>query len=526
MALKLRRIGIGFTLFIVVVVAALWLGSALVVSLNATKIATAIESSLGPGFEVGSVGGDLVQGLLIEGVAAGPDPAHDPSGDPILQAAKCRLVPNYIDLFSGKLTIQQIRFSDVTLVLRRQGDGSMLWPPFIARAATAQGANWTLSRFGWVLERAEITYYPIPDGKSIRAQVPVANGSFTPGGRFQIDNCKGTLNDASWELSVSLDQATKELSGIWRLREAGIWTLTQAFTEHRHMSLDAAALPTGIVSGSLNIAGTLSDPRLKGDLDWKEGTLRHFRVEQGDIKIDWRPGKLTFEDSVIKAYNGRLAASGSIDFRTQPPYYQFVASTEQMELGQFLADAGFGKLQLTGRYAGTMEGEGSLHDVGSLSGTAHVEATDGQTLNPLYDPAQQGSKQIIDYDSLKADLAIQRRVLKISNGLMTSKDMSLDGGGQVDFDGGLDLRGTLTAPGRLFVHHPQYGPAVQYLELEDTPVGLLLVVGGTLEVPDLTVAVDPATIQEAAKKGLLNRLKDIFTGGAKPEDPPPATSPE
>lgn len=512
MALRLRRVLVGFVLFILVLVLALWWGSWLAVSLNAAKIATAIELQLGPGFEVGEVTGDLFRGLELKGVAAGPDPAQDPDGAPILQAATCLLLPDHLALLQGTGAIREIQFHDVNLTLRRSADGAMLWPPFIARAATAQGASWNLSAFRWVLHRAQVDYHPLVGSKAVRTQIPLARGSFSPNEDFRIEQCRGTLGDASWELAITLNQQAKSLNGLLRLKEAGIWTLTQAFTSHRTQSLDAAALPTGLLSGALNIGGTLTDPVLSGRVDWRDGSLRHFRVEQGDLRLKWRPGLLELEEGVAKAYNGRLAATGKIDFRTAPPRYHFEASTEQMQLGQYLEDAGFGKIRLSGNFAGSIIGDGSLAAVDSLTASGQVAARDGETLNPLYDPQVSGSQQVITYSTLATAFTIRRSRLMLSEAEMTATDLKMAGTGQVAFDGALNLAGTLVAPGRQFASHPQFGPAVDFLDLHDEPIGLRLTVLGTLERPEVAATVDPATIQQAAKQGLFGKLRDLLRG--------------
>lgn len=516
MALRLRRLASGLLLFLLAAALLLWLASALVVSINAPKIAQAIEAALGPGFEVGEVGGDLFRGVLISGCSAAPDPTLDSSGLPLLKAGQCRITLDWVRAFQGQLAVGEIRFSDVELDLRRGTSGQLLWPPFIARAATAQGASWNLSAFGWRLERAQVRFHPAaPAGVTVRPvpiTVPLAAGRFDPASHFQISQCQGDIAGSAWTLAGTLalsgDQA---LNGLWRVREAGLFTLAEAFTSGQPGALDTAILPSGTVDGALNIGGTLKDPRLSGKVNWREGKLRHFAVEQGSLDLEWRPGLLTLRDGVLKAYGGRLQSTGAMDFRVTPPTYLFTAQTEGLQLGDFLAAAGYGKIEFSGQVAGQFEGGGPLTGLEDFRASGLLTAKDGQLLNPLYDPAVGGVERLLKYKSLTTGIEIARQTIELRDTKLDSPDLQLAGRGWIHFRGDLDCTATLSAPARTFANHPEWGPPVRALNLTDQPIALNVKVAGTIQEPEVLQAeVDQATVMEAARQGLLGKIKDLF----------------
>ncbi|HYE78285.1 MAG TPA: AsmA-like C-terminal region-containing protein [bacterium] len=522
MLLRLRRFLSGFFVFVVVLALVVWWGSSLAINMNSTRIAQALESQLGPHFEVGPIGGDLMQGLVVTGVTAGVDPDEEREGSrggPVIQAAKARLVADWRSLAGGPLTIRHISFEDVQIDLRRGRHGEILWPPFISRAGTAQGAAAVaMEPFTWSLVRAEIRYhFPRPDALPVAVDIPSASGRYAPGDQFQIEQCRGTIAESHWNLAGSLRlNGSQELNGIWELRDAGIWTLTQALTGGGTTGpkpLDSAAIPTGLINGKLAIGGTFRDPSLSGKIDWKEGAIRHFRVDQGELQLQWRPGLLTLKEGVVKAYGGRIAATGAIDLRQFPATYRLQAHSNEIQLGGFLEDAGFGKVGLTGSFNGSFDAEGSLADVSSFGGRGKVEATNGEMKNPLYGPGV-SVPQTIRYDRLSTDLTVVRNRVYLQDTAVEGEDLALEGEGEVGFDGTLNLQATLTAPARQFASHPLYGPSITALGLENERVPMRLTVRGTLAAPEVQAEVDQAALLKGAGSSLIDKIRG-FVGGLK-----------
>ncbi|MEO7994640.1 MAG: AsmA-like C-terminal region-containing protein [bacterium] len=513
MLLALRRFLTGLIVFLLLLGAVVWWGSGMIISLNGPKIAQQLEKELGPGFQVGEISGNIVQGILVTGCTAGPDPATATNTDPIIQAAKCRVVPDWLKLLSNHLELKQLVFSDVIVDLRRDAKGAVIWPPFIARAAHAQGASLATTPFGWRLDRAEVRFHgKSATDKPIVMQIQSAAGDYAPGDHFAIGSCQGDLQNASWSLngSVKLNE-TRALSGTWKLKDAGLWELAQALTGSNPAgtAVDAGVIPSGLVTGDLAITGSTSDPEVTGMLHWREGAIRHFKVEQGDLDCSWRPGIFTLKDSVLKAYAGRLAVSGSIDFRRWPGHYDFDTKSEGIELGDFLADAGYGKLGLTGKFLGTFTGSGPLTDISSFHGSGHLEAAGGETRNPLADPALPDMPAVVQYQSLVTDLVLGSQTAQLSNTSMVSSDFTLTGAGTVTFAGDLDLTGLLTAPAKYFAGHPIYGPTIALLNLGDQQVPLDLVVTGTIQAPIVRAQLAGPAGALANPNGLGGFLKKL-----------------
>lgn len=518
----LRRFLTGLFVFLLILTAVVWWGSSLAISMNAPQIASSLETQLGPHFEVGPIGGDIVRGLIVTGVTAGADPEEErdgSAGGPVIQAAKAKVQPDWTTLLRGPLAIRHIAFEDVQIELRRDKSGDILWPPFLSRAAAAQGASLATTPFTWNLIRAEIRYHFPRDGAvPVKVDIPNANGRFAPGDRFQIERCRGTVAESHWELGGSLLlDGTNTLDGFWELRDAGIWTLTQALTGGGSVSapspIDSAALPSGVVTGRLSIGGTMGDPDLSGQVIWNEGAIRHFKVDQGELQLQWRPGVLTLKEGVVKAYDGRIAATGSIDLRRYPPVYTLEARSNGIALGNFLNDAGFGKIGLTGTFGGVFKAEGDLVSLDSFVGGGDLTADNGKMANPLYAPGN-AMPQTIDYDHLKTNLRVRNRLVNLRETSVNGDDFVLDGSGDVSFDGALDLDAVLTAQARHFIDHPLYGPPIAAMGVQDKEIPMYLTVGGTLQQPQVRTEVDKSALFESAGSSLVDKIKG-FVGGLK-----------
>jgi translocation and assembly module TamB len=323
-----------------------------------------------------------------------------------------------------------------------------------------------------------------------------------PGNRFPVSDLNGTVEfagDGLWSRHLTARVAGGQVSVRGELRD---WQKPHGSL---HLALEGVPVegvrrlaPAGVaaslrpltggrVSGSLELAGALAHPAVRGRLGLLGARWADLPLESAEVEGAYAEGRINLQRVAIAAAGGRLETSVTLSgLEGEEPRYEFGGQVSGMDAAALVDAAGLRlPVVVGGRVSALLAGSGEGRTWEKLTASGTLSLTEGRI----------GEERLT---SVQAGFTVGRGELALDYFTAFSPDGRLSGYGRRAADG--RLSGTLS--GRE-IKLAAIARHVRGLPLDGT-ADLLAEVGGTGEEPELSGEISltsPSFRQQAFTDG-------------------------
>ena len=463
---------IGIAIILVFIgLTAIILSSGYVINLQKDRINKYIDDSFSGQVKVGSIGGNIARGFVLEDVKF--IPKSDDFSIPSWTGDRLTLKVGLWSLLNGKVIPQKVVLENFTIRFHQNPDGKFDFPAFLPSSYNSQGGTFQLKNLRFIVKNSMIIYEenrafvePPLEPMNLEVDNVNAHGTYYGSGRVVVNRFHGDFLKSKVEFQGQVKTASPYETDIsLKIDKLGLSQFARSLA--RLFPSENKMLPVGDGEVSATFKGTLAKPEINGKCKLNNATLGNANLQEVYFDFKFDNKRLTISNGVAKAYNGRIKLSGYVDANFIPPEFNLDTEVKDIDVGQYIQEMGRGIDPVYGSFSGSFKGNGDFISSSTFTGDGNLNCTNGMYLNP-FKGAKGGFFSIrqedkMGFDSLDVEFDIANAAFNMKKLDMKSKWMDLSAAGEVRFDGTVDLMGTIITSSDLIKSNTRFNDIFPFL---------------------------------------------------------------
>lgn len=474
-----------WTAFIIFVLMLVYvLGSGFFLSFSREKILDRINRISTAKLHFKKIRGNLSSYIILEDVRCTLDGTIPP--EQIFSSNTISLKFSIFDILSGNYLPKTVILDGFAMQLKQDDEGDYYLPKMIRPSENAQGGQMLLENMRIVLKNSSFEYIEnknvFKDFLKLGVDKIDANIQLKKDGKIKINRARGKFLESELSVRGEIDILSSYESDLKvDIKNIAIWQLVKSFG--RLFPSENSLRPTGIGEMNLKITGPIANPKVDGKCHLKEARIGNFRIVDANFKLKYLNKNVELSEGIAKSYDGRITIRGKINASKQPPVFKLDAETKNFNLGEYIKERKCGVDPVSGSFNGKFSCSGDFVDMSRFSAVGELSCEKGMYLNP-FKSAQVGlfskrQETRMGFQSLNMEFTIHELEIFLNRFNLGSKSTKIDSNGIVDFDGTMNLEGTITADSELFRFNDQFREIFALLPTKNVSIPVKFKLTGT-----------------------------------------------
>jgi len=465
---SLRLYGFWALIIIVIFGVLIFLGSSVFLNFYREHITDYINKYSEGHLVVAEIKGNIASYLILEDVYYTVKDVVPP--EYVFTSDSIALKFSIWDLLSRNVIPKKVILDGFALHIRQDEDGNYILPRITPPPENAQGGQMSMPDMRIIIKNSSLDY---TENKRkfknpLELNVDDINASvfLNKSGKLKIRRCTGKFLESELSARGEIETFSSYESSLkLDVEKIALWQL--ANTLGRLFPSESKLRPTGDGEIQVRISGPILNPRIEGKGHLDKATIGKFHIEDAHFKLKYMNKNVELTEGIAKCYDGRIIISGEINADANPPKFKLDAKMKDFNLGMYIKQLECGVDPVSGSFDGKFTCSGDFVNLSGFKGEGELSCENGMYLNPFKKAStglfKKRQEVRMGFKSLDMDLAINELEVFLNRFEMESSSTKIDADGIIDFDGSMNLEGTIIADSQLFKFNERFSELFELL---------------------------------------------------------------